>query len=210
MNIWFYGMVRRVLWLFFRIMFRFQSFGLEHIPREGGCILVANHVSFLDPPLIGGAVRRPLRFIARNTLLRAGFLQWFFPRIGVITIDRDKGDIAALRKAIQIVQAGNMLCLFPEGTRSPNGELQPAKGGIGFLVSKCAVPVVPVYIQGTYEAWPKGAKRMRPGKIRLFFGSPILPEDIRRIGRGREAYEQIAALTMERIGALCPAIENSP
>jgi len=199
---WLFYLVRAVLRIGFRLFFRAEYHGAHHVPASGGCIIAGNHVSYLDPPLIGCAARRPLRFVGRDTLFRFRFSSWFFRSIRLVPLDRTRGDVAALRAGIRVVRDGDGLALFPEGTRSPDGQLQPAKGGIGFLVSKSQVPVVPVYVQGTFEAYPKAARLPRPRKVRVFFGPPIMPEAFAAFGKGREAYERMAGLIMERIAAL--------
>ena len=92
--------------------------------------------------------------------------------------------------------------IFPEGTRSSDGELQQAKGGVGFLIAKAGVPVVPAYVQGTFNAYPRGAKWIRPSKISVTYGTPIPPSEISALGDGRGSYDAIAALVMARIAAL--------
>lgn len=184
---------------------RFQVFGAHHVPREGGCVVAANHVSFLDPPAVGCAVSgRPVSFMARDTLLRAPLLRYILPRVFVIPISREKGDIGALKKSIEVLKSGRCVGLFPEGTRSPDGQITESKGGIGFLIAKAGVPVVPMYVDGTYRAYPKGGKFVKPSKVRVFVGQPITPEELSAIGSGRDAYDQIGRLIMARIIALKP------
>lgn len=190
---------------YFRWLHGLEVRGLENVPREGGCILAANHSSLLDPPLLGCAIRwRVVHYLAKDALFR-GLLGWLLPRLGTVPLDRSRGDVAALRRAIGILQNGGALGLFPEGTRSSDGRLQPAKSGVGFLVARARVPVVPAWLRGTREALPKGARWPRFRPVAVEYGRPITPDEIAAEGAGREAYERIAALIMARIAALAPA-----
>ncbi|HEY8241752.1 MAG TPA: lysophospholipid acyltransferase family protein [Kiritimatiellia bacterium] len=189
------------IWMTFWLRLEIRNSDL--VPEEGGCLIAANHVSYLDPPMIACAVNnRFVRFLARDTLFRfRGFGSWL-TAVGVMPLSRDRGDVGALRKSIQMLKEGMCLCLFPEGTRSLDGELQEAKGGIGFLVAKAHVPVVPVYISGTYKAYPRGAKWVRPAKCIVTFGPPISAAEFEALGPERDAYDKIGKLIMERIRAL--------
>ncbi len=202
----FYWLVCSVVRLVLRIWNRFESHGGSNVPDEGGCIIASNHVSYLDPPAVAvGIKHRVVHFMARDTLFSTPLARWFFNGVQVMPMDRTKGDVGALRKGISILKDGKVLGLFPEGTRSPNGELQPAKSGIGFLISKAAVRVVPAYVDGSFLAFPKGAKRIKRGRVRVFYGPPIEPAEFEALGRDRESYERISALVMSRIEALKPA-----
>jgi 1-acyl-sn-glycerol-3-phosphate acyltransferase len=189
------------IWMFFWL--RLELRGRENIPREGGCLIAPNHVSYLDPPMIACAVsNRFVRFLARDTLFRFAGFGWWLRSVGVVPLSRDRGDVGALRKSVQMLKDGICMCIFPEGTRSADGELQEAKGGIGFLVAKAGVPVVPVYISGTYKAYPRGAKWVRPCKCIVTFGKAISFEEFAALGPDRDAYEKIGRLIMDRIRAL--------
>ncbi len=198
-----YGSCRIFLQAYFRLRHGLRVYGAENVPREGGVIIVSNHASFLDPPLIGCSLwHRNVCFMARDTLFQHAFGRWWANAVGVLPINRDKGDIRALKQAMKVVQHGDVLCLFPEGTRTRNGMLQAAKQGIGFLIEKSAVPVVPVFLQGTFQALPRGARMARPAKISVTFGAPLLPAEIGRFGNDPERRQKIADLIMARIDAL--------
>lgn len=194
--------------LWFRVEYR----GCEHIPSEGGCIIAANHVSFLDPPLIGVGVatHRLVRFVARATLRKNRLADWLFDHLLTIALDRTKGDLKAMRTVLNHLEQGDVVALFPEGTRSPDGRPQQAKAGIGFLIAKAAVPVVPVHIEGTYRAYPRGARFIRPCKVRVTFGKPVYPDEISRLGEGKEVYALAGGHVMQRIAELAPARDALP
>lgn len=183
--------------------YRFRVEGREHLPEEGGAVVAANHCSYLDPPAMSAAVHnRVVHFMARDTLFSNAVAKWFFTRTGVIALDRTRGDLGALKKAIATLKEGKVIGLFPEGTRSPDGSMGEAKGGIGFLIAKGNVPVVPLYISGTYEAFPKGAKRFGRSRVRARFGRAISPEEIRAAMPEKNDYEAVGALVMARIREL--------
>ncbi len=201
-----YWLARDLLAIFLRLKYRLRVTGWEHVPARGAAIIAANHSSYLDPPVTGAACRnRIVHFLARDTLLSNPVARWFFPRVGVIPLDRSRGDLAALRKAIGALKEGKVLGLFPEGTRSPDGQMRAAKGGIGFLIAKGDVPVVPLFIAGTYAAFPKGANRFRPSRIVARFGPAIAPDEIRAAMPARNDYEAVGALVMRRIRDLAGA-----
>ncbi len=188
------------LWLLFRIFFRLRVYGRENVPRMGGCVIAANHASFLDPPILGTAIRfRAVRFMARDSLFRFRPFGWFLRRVLVIPLSRERGDVGAMRQGVATLKAGGALGVFPEGTRTPDGELKPAKGGIGFLIAKAGAPVVPVYIDGSYRALPRHRKWIRPARITVHIGRPITPDEVLTHGKD---YEGVAARIMEAIAAL--------
>lgn len=202
----FYRVAVVVLEFLFRIVFRLRVIGRENVPPTGACVIAANHVSFLDPPLVGVAIRnRTVRFMARDSLFRFRPFSWFLRKVMVIPLARERGDVGALRQGIAVLKAGGVLGLFPEGTRSPTGELQPAKGGVGFLIAKAGAPVVPVYVDGSYRALPRRRKWIRPTRITVRIGPPISPAEV--LSHGND-YEAVAARVMSAIAALRPAEAN--
>lgn len=187
-----------------------KVFGLQNVPKTGGLLIASNHASYLDPPAVGSFCRmRTIHFMARKTLFDHWFLGPFLHSVGVIPLDRDRGgDLKAIKTAIKLLQGGGAVCVFPEGTRTTDGNLQPAKPGIGFLVTKGAAPVVPVYIYGSYDAWSKHSGGLRRKPITVIFGQLITQEEIHRLGDGREAYPLIGELIMSRIAELKEKFET--
>ncbi len=180
----------------------YRVHGVENIPSEGGVILAANHTSFFDPPLVGIASRRAMWYLARKTLLEWPVLGPVFPSLNVIPVDRDGNDRTALKSIIRLLLDGEGVVLFPEGTRSPDGRLQRGKPGIGMIISKAGVPVVPVRVFGAYEAYPKGAKRLQPTEVHVCFGTPLIFSKEEAAGGSRESYQQLSDRVMEAIGAI--------
>lgn len=186
-----------------KIWNRFRVIGSENMPAQGGVIIASNHASFMDPPIVGcGLMHRYVRFMARDTLFQNRIGQWWFENVGVVSLDRNRGDIAAFKAAIALLKAGGALCLFPEGTRTLDGSLQKPKSGIGFLIMKAEVPVLPVYIEGSFKAFPKGAKGIRPAKITARYGALISQDEFKKLGSGKDIYEKAADLVMAKIAEL--------
>lgn len=162
-----------LLWLIFRLGFGLQVCGQEHIPRRGGFILAANHVSFLDPPVLGVACPRRVVFMARSSLFRGFWLGTYLRSVGVIPIVREESDVGAVREGLRRLRGGDALAMFPEGGRQASGQLANAKRGVGLLATTARVPIVPALIRGTFDAWPRGATYPRRSKIQVAFGEPI-------------------------------------
>ncbi|MDB6021596.1 MAG: 1-acyl-sn-glycerol-3-phosphate acyltransferase, partial [Pedosphaera sp.] len=137
----------------FATYFRWRVYGSENVPLQGPVILAANHESFLDPPLVGSGLKRDINYLARKSLFRYPVLGWILRAVNAVPVDRDGGGAAGLRAIMDRLQAGGAIILFPEGTRTSDGKLQPARSGIGLTVIKSSAPVVPVRVFGTYEAW---------------------------------------------------------
>lgn len=185
------------------------AYGLQNVPKTGGLIVASNHASYLDPPVIGSVCRmRTIHFMARDTLFKNPVLGFILRKSGVIPLDRERGDLKAMKTAIQLLQGGGAVALFPEGTRSLDGNLQEPKPGVGFLVAKGNAPVVPVYIHGSFDAWSKHSGGLKRKPVSVVFGPLITGEEIRALGSGREAYPLIGALIMKRIGELKDRFEK--
>jgi len=196
---WFFANLARIL---ARLFFNFRIIHRERLPETGGLILAANHQSYFDPPLVGICSRRAVHYLARKTLLQWPFFGPMFPDMNVIPVDRDGNDMSALKTVIRKIQAGEGVVLFPEGTRSPDGQLQPAQAGVGLVIAKTLAPVVPMRIFGSYEAFPRGSKGVKLHPIRVVVGEPIYftKEDV--ANATRETYRQLGQRVMDAIGKL--------
>jgi len=184
------------------VFFSYRVHGAHHIPEEGGVILAANHTSYFDPPLVGVASHRAMWYLARRTLLEWPVLGPIFPSLNVIPVDRDGNDRTALKNIIRLLLDGEGVVLFPEGTRSKDGELQKAQPGLGMIVAKSFVPVVPARVFGAYEIFPKGAKRPGGGQIDVCFGPALhfTKDDVPEASR--EVYQKISDRVLEAIAAI--------
>jgi len=185
-----------------KVFFRMRVVGRENMIEEGPLILAVNHASFFDPPLAGICSRRAVYYLARKTLLDWPFFGPLFPDMNVIPVERDGNDMSALREVIKKLKEGNGIVLFPEGTRSVDGRLQPARAGIGFVIAKTGAPVLPMRIFGAYDAFPKGAKRLRLSKITVVIGRPIRFSKDELTNASRETYQLLSDRVMSAIGEL--------
>ncbi|PIY82879.1 MAG: 1-acyl-sn-glycerol-3-phosphate acyltransferase [Candidatus Omnitrophica bacterium CG_4_10_14_0_2_um_filter_44_9] len=159
--------------LFCRLFFRLRVEGREQVPKKGAFIIAGNHVSFLDPVVFGVACPRQLNYLARDTLFRNKFFGWLLKSVHVISLKRNAADICALREGLRRLKAGQGLLLFPEGTRSTDGNLGIGHYGVGFFARKSGAPVVPAYSKGALIAMPKGATSIKPVPISVVFGKPM-------------------------------------
>ncbi len=175
--------------------------GQERMIMKGGVLIVANHVSFMDPTTVGWAVRRELFYLARKTLFKPPIMDWLLPWCNVLPIDRDGGESSSLRQIIHLLKNGGPLLLFPEGTRSPDGNLQKAYPGAGFIAVKAGVPIVPVRLFGTYESFPRHKKLPSFKPIRVVIGEPYQPR-LPEGKRDKHIYGTVADEMMEKIRQL--------
>ncbi len=184
--------------------FSYRAHDTHLIPEEGGVILAANHSSYLDPPLVGIASRRAVWFLARKTLLDWPVLGPVFPSLNVIPVDRDGNDRSALKTIIRLLRGGEGVVLFPEGTRSRDGNLQNGQPGIGMVVAKTGVPVVPARVFGAFEAFPKGEKIPRFHPIDVCFGPPLYFGKEISTDSSRESYQKISDRIMGALAIIHP------
>jgi 1-acyl-sn-glycerol-3-phosphate acyltransferase len=147
--------------------------GRDRVPAEGGVIVAANHVSYLDIPIVGCALARRADFLAKDDLFRNPVVGSLFRRLGGVPIRRGAVDRAALAEVQRRLAAGRLVVMYPEGTRSPDERLREPKPGVGMLAVRTGAPVVPAYVAGTGEAWPPGAKWLRCRPITVVFGEPM-------------------------------------
>jgi 1-acyl-sn-glycerol-3-phosphate acyltransferase len=185
-----------------RIIFSMRVIHPERMVETGPLLIAVNHSSFFDPPLAGICSRRGVYYLARKTLLKWPFFGPLFPAMNVIPVERDGNDMSALREVIKKVKEGNAVLLFPEGTRSLDGDLQPARAGIGLVIAKTGAPVLPMRIFGAYEAFPKKARRFQLSQISVVIGEPIHFSVEETSNTSRETYQLLSNRVMDAIGAL--------
>jgi 1-acyl-sn-glycerol-3-phosphate acyltransferase len=199
-------------WSFFRISywlwFGWRAYNRERVPKTGAVILASNHASFLDPPLVGIPLFRPLNFLARDTLFR-------YPGIGAILrswqavpVDREGGGGAGLKAILDRLLRGGAILLFPEGTRTKDGALQPGRSGIGLAVIKSNAPVVPIRVFGTFDAYGKHVPIPRRVSIAVKYGSLMsfvkLREEAKSCAKPRlkAIYQEVSDQIMAEIARL--------
>jgi 1-acyl-sn-glycerol-3-phosphate acyltransferase len=200
-----YGFSHYVMGWLWGAFFRGEVAGTENLPREGPFIIAANHVSLLDPPCVGCHVPRVMRPFARRTLWSGRVASWWLDGVGGIPVDREAGDVAAIKRVLQVLQENRGLILFPEGTRSPDGRLQKPKSGVGLMACRTGAAVVPARIFGSFEAMGKGRAFPRfCTPVSVVFGRPLHPADYDDPSAGKARYEVAAERIMARIAALTP------
>ena len=155
------------------LVWRWEVRGASNVPRAGGVLLALNHQSYLDVVLVGAAAPRPVRYMARRSLWDNRLLGAVISDLRAIPLDRDRPGKDDLRRIVEVVRGGEVLALFPEGTRTRDGAIGELRGGIGFLARRSGAPVVPVLIGGAFEAWPRGRRLPRRGRVRIAFGRPV-------------------------------------
>lgn len=193
-----YRISRFLALLFLRFFFRLEVKGRENLPGAGGFVLASNHASYLDPVVLGVACPRQLNFMARHDLFNIPIFGTFIRNVGTFPVRRNFADIASIKEALRRLGQGQGLLFFPEGTRSFSGVVQRAQPGIGFVAAKSQVPVVPVFINGTQRALGRGARFIRPAKIKVCFGQPIHPKH----SALKDDYRNIAGRIMQEIERL--------
>jgi len=171
------------------------------LPLKGSFILASNHVSYLDPVAVACACPRKLNFMAKEELFSRAWSYSFFSAIKCFPIKRNSADLSALKEALRRLKGGEPLALFPEGSRTLDGASAAPYPGIGFLAAKLNIPVVPVYVQGTDVALPKGARFVRFTRISVCFGRQM------RVDK-KLSYKDIAQRIMENVRHLEGQFEN--
>jgi 1-acyl-sn-glycerol-3-phosphate acyltransferase len=155
--------------IFTTTLFDIKVFGRHHVPGDGGVLMVANHQSYLDPVLVGVQIRRPLSYLAKAELFENPAFAWLIRSLHAFPLRQGEGDKGAMEQTIRELQSGKMLLIFPEGTRTPDGQIGPMQRGIALVIRRAKAPVLPVVIDGSYEAW-KGRKIFRPWPIAVCYG----------------------------------------
>jgi 1-acyl-sn-glycerol-3-phosphate acyltransferase len=201
-------------WSVFRAIyatyFHWRVFNPERVPLKGPVILASNHASYLDPPLVGSGLKRGINYLARDTLFQYPGMGWLLRHWNSVPVDRDGGGAAGLRAILDRLLDGGAIILFPEGTRTRDGKLQPARSGIGLTVIKSTAAVVPVRVFGTYEAYGRNHKIPRPHCVAVKYGQPMYFEKLRAEAktcskpRLKQIYQEVADEIMAAIAKLEP------
>lgn len=176
-----YTVVRAIYAVLAKCVFRMRFYGRENIPQAGNYIIMANHICLLDPLTLALCdFRREIHFMGKKELFRNKLLAWLWRQVHAFPVDRGNVDMAAIRTAMKVLQGGDTLGIFPEGTRSRTGQMGPLLSGTSLLALRSGVPVLPVYIAGRY----------RPlSRMQVIIGQPMTAEDLRQSGINKEACE---------------------
>lgn len=184
--------------------FRVQDGGrLENLPE--GLLIVSNHVSFLDPPFIGGAFREPIYYFARKTLFDHPVANFIYTRVNAIPVNQEKPELSSLKLVIQLLKDGQKVLIFPEGERTLDGQLKTeGEPGVGMIVCKAGVPVLPVRLFGPEKALPRGSGKLKRHPVTLAVGEQIVLDDLVNDASlsSKDRYQAIANRIMAAIGAI--------
>lgn len=191
-----YSLVRIILHYFFKIVFRCKIIGANNIPTHGGAIIASNHISLFDPPVIGTSFIRPLHFMAKEELFVIPIVRWVLTRLKAFPVRRGMADRKAIRHALTLLENGEMLGLFPEGTRSVTGKLGKPEAGLAMIALKARVPIIPTAIIGTNKFFKKGFLVPR---FTIKFGSPIFAD---QQSLDKEGMENLSNKIMQEISYL--------
>lgn len=170
-----YELLRRVLQLAAVLICRVRHTGYHNIPRCGGVLVVCNHQSVLDPPIVGMGCPRQMNYLARESLFTFAPFRWLISSVNAIPIDRQGQRLSGIKAALERLKRGEMVLIFPEGTRSRDGRIQPFRPGFCALAQRSGAAILPVAIEGAFQAWPPGRRWPRPGTVHVHFGQPLMP-----------------------------------
>jgi 1-acyl-sn-glycerol-3-phosphate acyltransferase len=199
-----YRISKITLYTLFKVFNRLEVLGSENIPEKGGVIVAANHVSYLDPPLIAASVKRQVVYLAKEGLFKVPILGSFI-RLFSIPIRRGRPQPSTIKEVTKRLGQGELILMFPEGSRSINGQLLDAKRGVGLIAAKSRIPVVPAFIRGTEKVLPVGGKFLRPVKITVIFGAPI---EINKEETDKQFQERVNRDIIEEIKNLKAKVEQ--
>ena len=194
-----YRISKFVLWVFLRLWCGFRVEGGQHEPRSGPLLIVSNHVSDLDPLVVGVALRRRVHYMAKAELFRPPLLRWWVTACGAFPVRRGEPDRQALRTARGILERGGALVMFPEGTRGSGRQLRPPEPGAALLALWTGAPILPLAIIGTDEVLSRGARRLSRASISVRLGPPIV---VNGAGSAKADRGQIEALGQTFMGEL--------
>lgn len=171
-----YGVCQIATRLLGTLLFRVRVVGRENVPPTDGGLVCANHQSYFDPVLVGLAIDRRLNYLARDTLFRNPLFKWLIDFLDAIPIDREGGGLAGLRETLRRLKQEELVLIFPEGTRTRNGDLQPLKPGFCAVARRSRRPLIPVGFDGAYQAWPRSSPLPTLSTLAVVIGEPISPE----------------------------------
>lgn len=198
----FYRVVRGIVAAFCRLFWRLTVEGAEHVPADGAFVVAPVHRSNIDTLVVAAVSKRRLRFMGKHSLWKIGPVGKVLSALGGFPVHRGTADREALRRCIEVVQAGEPLVIFPEGTRQSGPHVQPLFEGAAYVATRTGVPIVPVGIGGSEAAMPKGSKLLRPVKVHIVVGEPLQPAPAGPSGRAprsavHDLTERLAARLQE-------------
>lgn len=194
-----YAIAHAVVKILGRFLVRLRVVGAEHIPPTGPVLFAPNHVSYLDIPLLGAMIDRPLHFMGKASLFRGRWVGRLYRRLNGFPIGKGHRSRVGLMEAVRRLKQGHCVVMYPEGGRSVSGRLQKPMPGIGMIVALSGAKVVPVYVTGTDKVLPVGSWMIRIHPVTVFIGKPLDFTEQVQNGTGKELYLQISRTVMEQI-----------
>lgn len=190
-------------------LFSTRITGADNIP-PGGAMIAGNHVSYMDPILLWCASPRPVHFMAKRELWDNAITGWGLPRLWSFPVSRGEPDRTAINAATDLLRAGELVGVFPEGSRSADGgaELRKAHGGAAFIALRANAPIVPVAFAGTEKVWPRGQRLPRLRRTYIRIGAPVMPAEVLPDAGRKERVEALTQRVMERIGEELDALRG--
>jgi len=207
-----YNLLYRLIQLIIKVVLKINGtltvYGRENIPEKGGVIVASNHISYLDPPLVGSVLPRIATFMARKGLFEMPVLKWMITR-AAFPVDRENPKPSSIKDAVRRLKKGEVLVLFPEGKRSETGELQEAKRGVDVIAKMSKAAIVPTLLVGSDKALPSGAKWLKRADISVVFGKPIYYKaQDNSYDPGGQVQDHSGSSIMHAIGELKKEYEN--
>ncbi len=187
------------------LAYRVRHTGMHNIPSDGGVLVISNHQSHFDPPLVGMGSRRRMNYVARDTLFGFPPFRWLIKSLDAIPIDRDGLGLSGIKESLRRLKRGELVLIFPEGTRTPDGEVGRFLPGFTTLAVRSKASILPVAIEGAHAVWPRGSAFPRLGVIQVNYGEPMLPEEI--AGRGER---ELVAEVERRVCACHARLKRHP
>ena len=209
-KLWFYRLAQVVLFIFYRICFRLEAYGRENVPQDSrGVILAPNHASYLDPPILGVTLARHITYLAKEYLFKVPVFGTVLFWLGAIPIKSEADDFRSMRQLLRALKNGKQILIFPEGTRSLDGNFKSVEAGVGFLAVKSQAHVVPVYIKGTFQAFPKGVKWFKNHPVKIYYGKPFIPALEPELLNKPDPYLAVSEKIMAEIAKIKESVEKN-
>jgi 1-acyl-sn-glycerol-3-phosphate acyltransferase len=199
-----YQLLQRSLQLAAVALYRARYAGRNNIPTDGGVLVVSNHQSHLDPMLVGIGCPRKLNYVARESLFKFAPFGWLIGSVGAFPIDRDGIGLAGIKESLRRLKRGEMVLIFPEGTRSHDGRMAPFRPGFTALAARSGAAILPVAVDGAFQIWPRWRRFPGRGRVRVRYGVPLLPAEI----TGRDERELLAEVE-RRVRACHEQLRNA-
>ncbi|MFI5303401.1 MAG: lysophospholipid acyltransferase family protein [Nitrospiria bacterium] len=197
-----YRILQAISYVIFKIFFKLKVAGRQYVPRKGGAILASNHSSYADILLIGCALRRRLRYVAKAEMFNGFFIRALWLYLGGIPIKRRGVPRESFKRIFDQLNRGSLVVVFPEGTRSSDGELKSAKLGIGMMAVLSEARIIPTYISGSDQVLPSHSRKIKFHPVSVTYGPPVDYSDLMKKFEGKELYQAISQRIMEKIQEL--------